>query len=135
MEEAKKNDLSFLCMIISHLSRHRIEGVPTAQYEILDILSTQGSQTAGALAQQRGVSKSNISKLTRVLLEKGYVTQERDQADRRYYHIAITQEGIAFLERSKEFREELLTRIRQALTEEEFLQWSSLCKKIVAWQE
>lgn len=131
--ELEQSYLPFQCMIISNLSRYNVEGVATAQYYLLDILATQGSKTTKELAELRGVSQSGISKLTKRLLDKGYVVQERSTLDRRSYDISITKAGKAFLARSASLRHEVLETIESALEPEEIDAFASLCRKIVAY--
>lgn len=127
----EQNYLSFQCMLITYLGRFNIEGVASAQYELLDILASQGPKTTKELSELRGISQSGISKLTKRLLDKGYITQERSTKDRRSYDIFITGEGKSFLARSATLRKEMLETIEKALTPEEVGIFSALCKKIV----
>jgi len=50
-------------VIISSINRFNIEGVTTAQYNVLDILDKQGSKTTKELAEIRGISQARMSKL------------------------------------------------------------------------
>ncbi|URZ05146.1 MarR family winged helix-turn-helix transcriptional regulator [Clostridium felsineum] len=120
----------FQCMIISNINSFNVNGVTTAQYNVLDILDKQGSKTTKELAEIRGISQAGISKLTKRLLEKGYITQERRKTDRRNYDIIITRMGKDFLTRSEKFRNKIMNLIENTLTEEELDCFVTLCKKI-----
>lgn len=120
----------FQCMIISNINSFNVNGVTTAQYNVLDILDKQGSKTTKELAEIRGISQAGISKLTKRLLEKGYIAQERRKTDRRNYDIIITQMGKDFLTRSEKFRNKIMNLIENTLTEEELDCFVGLCKKI-----
>ena len=122
--------IPFQCMIISNINRFNIEGVTTAQYNVLDILDKQGSKTTKELAKIRGISQAGMSKLTKKLLEKKYIIQKRQEADRRVYDIFITPVGKNFLLRSERFRNEIMDLIEDTLTEEELNCFIQLCKKI-----
>lgn len=122
--------IPFQCMIISSINRFNIQGVTTAQYNILDILDKQGSKTTKELARIREISQAGISKLTKRLLEKNYIVQKRQESDRRAYDIVITSEGKEFLVRSKQFRNEIMNLIENTLTENELGCFIKLCKKI-----
>ncbi len=122
--------IPFQCMIISNISRFNIEGVTTAQYNVLDILDKQGSKTTKELAEIRGISQAGMSKLTKRLLEKKYIMQKRKEADRRAYDILITPAGKDFILRSEKFRNEIMDLIEDTLTEEELYCFIKLCKKI-----
>ena len=104
----------------------------TAQYYILDVLDKQGSKTTKEMAELKGISQSGISKLTKRLLGKKYIDQERQENDRRSYKIVITKEGEAFLNRVEDFGNEIMGLIEQALTPEEVRSFSKMCKKITS---
>jgi DNA-binding MarR family transcriptional regulator len=122
--------IPFQCMVISNINRFNIEGVTTAQYNVLDILDKQGSKTTKELAEIRGISQAGMSKLTKKLLEKKYIIQKRQETDRRVYDIFITPAGKNFLLRSERFRNEIMDLIEDTLTEEELNCFMQLCKKI-----
>ncbi|WP_019552605.1 MarR family winged helix-turn-helix transcriptional regulator [Propionispira raffinosivorans] len=129
-KELEKNYLPFQCLIIACSNRFNVEGVSTAQYYILDVLDKQGSKTTKEMAELKGISQSGISKLTKRLLEKKYIDQERQEKDRRSYKIVITQEGKDFLNRVEDFGKEIMDLIEKALTSEEVKGFSEMCKKI-----
>jgi len=129
-KELEDNYISFQCMIIAYSNRFNVEGVSTAQYYILDTLYKQGPKTTKELAEMKGISQSGISKLTKRLLEKKYVYQERQLNDRRSFDIVLTGEGKAFLNRVEEFGKEIMNLIEEALTPDEVQSFSMMCKKI-----
>ncbi len=130
IKELEEGYVPFQCMIVSDSNRFNVEGVSTAQYYILDTLHKQGPKTTKELAEMRGISQSGISKLTKRLLEKAFVVQERQTKDRRFYNIVLTNEGKAFLNRVEDFGNEIMNLIEEALTEEEVHTFSSMCKRI-----
>lgn len=129
----EKSYIPFQCLIINTLNNLRVEGVSTAQYQVLDVLSESGSKTTKELAELRGISQSGTSRLTKRLLDKRYIEQKRSDIDRRSYDIFITPAGREFLQRSAVFRNEMLAAIESALTEEEIALFAALCRKIVAF--
>ena len=112
----EKSYIPFQCLVINTLNRFNVEGITTAQYEILDALVANGSKTTTELATLRGISQSGTSKLTK----------------RRSYDISITPEGRDFLNRAEKFRKKLLLTIEAALSEQERETFATLCRKIVA---
>jgi DNA-binding MarR family transcriptional regulator len=122
--------IPFQCMIISNINRFNIDGVTTAQYNVLDILDKQGFKTTKELAEIRGISQAGMSKLTKRLLEKKYIIQQRRKNDRRTYDIMITTDGKDFLSRSEKFRNKIMDLIENTLTEKELDCFVQLCKKI-----
>ena len=128
----EKSYIPFQCLVINTLNRFNVEGITTAQYEILDALVANGSKTTTELASLRGISQSGTSKLTKRLLDKNYIVQKKSGTDRRSYDISITPEGRDFLNRAEKFRKELLLTIEAALSEQERETFATLCRKIVA---
>lgn len=130
VKELEESYVPFQCMIVSASNRFNVEGVSTAQYYILDTLDKQGAKTTKELAEMRGISQSGISKLTKRLLEKEYIVQERRMNDRRSYNIVLTREGKTFLNRVEDLGDEVMNLIEEALTEKEVRAFSMMCKKI-----
>lgn len=129
-KELEDNYIPFQCMILAYSNRFNVEGVSTAQYYILDTLYKQGPKTTKELAEMKGISQSGISKLTKRLLEKKYVYQERQLNDRRSFNIVLTGEGKAFLNRVEDFGKEIMNLIEESLTPKEVQSFSMMCKKI-----
>jgi DNA-binding MarR family transcriptional regulator len=130
VKELVESYIPFQCMIVSDTNRFNVEGVSTAQYYILDTLSRQGPKTTKELAEMKGISQSGVSKLTKRLLEKKYIIQERHSDDRRSYNIILTSEGKKFLSRVKDLGNEIMHLIEKALTAEEVKSFSEMCNKI-----
>lgn len=130
LKELEESYVPFQCMIVSDTNRFNVEGVSTAQYYILDTLSKQGPKTTKELAEMKGISQSGISKLTKRLLEKKYIIQERQTDDRRSYNIVLTGEGKKFLSRVEDLGNEIMNLIEEALTIEEVKSFSEMCNKI-----
>lgn len=120
------------CLIINTLNRFNVEGVSTAQYQVLDALAESGSKTTKELAALRGITQSGTSKLNKRLLDNNYIEQKRSEVDRRSYDISITPAGKEFLKRSEGFRNEILGIIEAALSEDEVRTFAALCRKVVA---
>jgi len=132
MRELDESYIPFQCMIIADSNRFNVEGISTAQYYILDMLNKQGPKTTKELAEMKGISQSGISKLTKRLLEKQYIIQERQINDRRSYNIVLTNEGRTFLSRVEDLGNKIMTLIQEALTVEEVQAFSMMCKKITS---
>lgn len=122
----------FQCKIVAHHNQFNVEGITSAQYNILDYLQKEGPKTARNISEGVGISISAVSKLTKKLLEKNLINQTRDEKDRRYYFHSITQEGVSFLQKAEKSRNEIIESIALALSENEVEQFTKLCRKINA---
>lgn len=118
------------CKLAAEHNRFNVEGITSAQYNILDLLNTSGPRTTRELADAFHASLSAISKLTKKLIEKNMITQTRDKSDRRYMYHDITEVGRAFLKKATESRHSIMDEIRLALSEDELTLFARLCGKI-----
>ncbi|WP_268623492.1 MarR family winged helix-turn-helix transcriptional regulator [Paenibacillus alvei] len=118
------------CKLVAEHNRFNVEGITSAQYNILDLLATNGAKTTRELADSIHTTLSAISKLTKKLIDKNMITQTRDTQDRRYMYHEITEQGHAFLQKAAYSRHGVMNRIRDGLSEDELQQLASLCGKI-----
>ena len=73
---------SRLSVMFRHALATRL-GITVTDMECLDFLTDTGSATAGQLAEQTNLTTGAITSMIRRLERAGYVTAERDPADRR----------------------------------------------------
>ncbi|WP_251577619.1 MarR family transcriptional regulator [Paenibacillus sp. MER TA 81-3] len=116
--------------MVSHHNKFNIQGITSAQFNIIDYLDKHGPKTARELAEAFHASLPGISKLTKKLIDKNMISQTRDETDRRYYHHAVTEEGRGFLRAAATSRNEVMDSIKLTLNEEELEQFTVLCQKI-----
>ncbi|WP_019423185.1 MarR family winged helix-turn-helix transcriptional regulator [Paenibacillus sp. OSY-SE] len=126
----EKEFTSFQCKVVSHHNKFNIQGITSAQFNIIDYLDKHGPKTARELAEAFHASLPGISKLTKKLIDKNMISQTRDETDRRYYHHAVTEEGRGFLRAAATSRNEVMDSIKLTLNEEELEQFTALCQKI-----
>ncbi|MFI5908599.1 MarR family winged helix-turn-helix transcriptional regulator [Dactylosporangium sp. NPDC051541] len=82
---------------LSVLFRHALAarlGLTVTDMECLDFLMDSGSATAGQLAAQTGLTTGAITSLIRRLTDAGFVTAERDPADRRRVIVTLVPERV-----------------------------------------
>lgn len=60
---------------------------------ILMMLDERGPSSQGALADQLSINRTIMVKLVDVLAREGYVSRDRNPADRRAYALSVTAEG------------------------------------------
>ncbi len=129
-EEFKKEYIEFQCKIVSHHNNFNVEGISSAQYNIIDCLEKEGPKTTRDLAEILNITVSAVSKLNKKLLEKNMIIQTRNENDRRYFYNSITDEGRCFLKRAENSRNEIVKGIENSLTDEELKQFIHICRKI-----
>jgi DNA-binding MarR family transcriptional regulator len=77
-------------------------GVTVSDLECLDYLADVGSATAGRIADRTNLTTGAVTSMLRRLQQAGYVTAERDPADRRRIIVTLRPERVAELERPYE---------------------------------
>ncbi|MDQ0363838.1 MarR family winged helix-turn-helix transcriptional regulator [Catenuloplanes indicus] len=77
-------------------------GLTVSDLECLDFLADAGSATAGQVAARTGLTTGAVTSMLRRLQQAGYVTAERDPADRRRVIVTLRPERAAELERPYE---------------------------------
>jgi len=70
-------------------------GMTTSDLECLSLLITEGSMTAGELAEAGGLSTGAITGVIDRLEAAGHAVRQRDTTDRRRVHVLPRQESIA----------------------------------------
>ncbi|GGK81845.1 MarR family winged helix-turn-helix transcriptional regulator [Mangrovihabitans endophyticus] len=83
---------------LSVLFRHALAGrlgLTVTDMECLDFLMDTGSATAGQLAEQTNLTTGAITSMIRRLEHAGYISSERDPADRRRVVATINPAKIA----------------------------------------
>jgi DNA-binding MarR family transcriptional regulator len=79
------------------LEPHDHDGVVASASEVFAIgeLAEGGPLTQRELGDRLGLEKSTVSRLAAGLQERGWLLRERDPGNRRYYRLALTDEGRA----------------------------------------
>ncbi|MEV7627014.1 MarR family transcriptional regulator [Actinoplanes sp. NPDC089786] len=96
-------------------------GLAVSDLECLDFPADAGSATAGQVAERTNLTTGAVTSMLRRLQQAGYVTAERDPADRRRVIVTLRPERIAELERPYERFAERAERLIEGYTVEELL--------------
>jgi len=94
-------ETSRLSMVFRYAVADRL-GLTVSDLECLDFLADVGSATAGQVAERTNLTTGAVTSMLRRLQQAGYVTAERDPADRRRVIVALRPERIAELEKPYE---------------------------------
>jgi DNA-binding MarR family transcriptional regulator len=108
-----------------HTTRHTIRRVAVEQFEMsvaqFQILRRirNGYDEVSSLADAWQSSRSSVSKVVDVLVNKGLVVRKTDKQDRRHIHLALTDEGVRLLNGIYDETERWLGSKFQSLTPDE----------------
>ncbi|KAB1926848.1 putative HTH-type transcriptional regulat or YcgE [Micromonospora noduli] len=94
-------ETSRLSMVFRYAIAERL-GLTVSDLECLDYLADVGSATAGQVAERTNLTTGAVTSMLRRLQQAGYVTAERDPADRRRVIVALRPERSAELKRQYE---------------------------------
>ena len=111
-------ETSRLSMVFRYAVAERL-GLAVSDLECLDHLADVGSATAGQIAERTNLTTGAVTSMLRRLQQAGYVTTERDPADRRRVVVTIRPERIADLERPYERFAERAERLVEGYSAEE----------------
>ena len=73
-------------------------GMPLSHMQIL-ILLEKGDMSIGQISACTGVAKPNVTPLVDIMCERGYVSRERNDQDRRMIYVHLEKEGAACLQK------------------------------------
>ncbi|MFG1715931.1 MarR family transcriptional regulator [Micromonospora sp. NPDC049203] len=111
-------ETSRLSMVFRYAIAERL-GLTVSDLECLDYLADAGSATAGQIAGRTNLTTGAVTSMLRRLQQAGYVTAERDPADRRRVVVTIRPERVADLERPYERFAERAERLVEGYSVEE----------------
>jgi DNA-binding MarR family transcriptional regulator len=94
-------------------------GLTVSDLEALDFLADVGSATAGQVAERTNLTTGAVTSMLRRLQQAGYVTADRDPADRRRVIVTLRPERAAELERPYERFAERAQRLIEGYSVEE----------------
>jgi MarR family transcriptional regulator, organic hydroperoxide resistance regulator len=92
---------SRLSMVFRYAIADRL-GLTVSDLECLDFLADAGPATAGQVAERTNLTTGAVTSMLRRLQQAGYVTAERDPADRRRVIVTLRPERVAELEQPYE---------------------------------
>ena len=132
MEAEHDGSLTDLLDRCGHYFTHRIGGSRRGQSNVLAFLAQNPDVTQKELAEALGVIPASLSEVLAKLERKGFVQREKDESDRRFTRVRLTEEG----EKALEQPEDALTEPFQALSPEEQETLRQLLAKLLAdWEE
>jgi len=109
---------SRLAMVFRYAIAERL-GLTVSDLECLDYLADVGSATAGQVAERTNLTTGAVTSMLRRLQQAGYVTAERDPADRRRVIVTLRPERAAELDRPYERFAERAERLIEGYTVKE----------------
>mgnify|MGYP000221121600 FL=1 len=111
-------ETSRLSMVFRYAIAEQL-GLTVSDLECLDYLADSGPVTAGQIAERTNLTTGAVTSMLRRLQQAGYVSAERDPADRRRVIVTLRPERTADLERPYERFAEQTRQLIEGYTVEE----------------
>lgn len=108
----------------------RARDLTSGQFGVLETIYHLGPMYQGQLGEKLLQSKGNISTIISNLVDRDLVERRRDEEDRRYVKIHLTEEGKRLIEDLFPTHVEKLVSVFDALEPEEVEELGRLCKKL-----
>jgi DNA-binding MarR family transcriptional regulator len=120
-----------LMMLLLERRRHRSADDPTPlQLQVLARLDREGGMAVSDLMALLEVGGASASQLVSSLEAKGLAVRSLDPVDRRRHRVAITERGIAALNRARAARRTALTAVLRRLSATERAQLADLAHRV-----
>lgn len=97
-------------------------GITEQQWRILRVLDEYGAQDASSLAERACLLLPSQTRIVQTLLEKGLVTRQTDERDRRKQTVAITGAGRAIIADKLDEAKAIAARIEEVIGRERLAQ-------------
>lgn len=119
------------CYILANMNKGDIHGVTATHYNIIEYIQRNDKCTGKELARAFNISAAAISRQLRFLLENKLIEQHQSSADRRIFHLTVTEKGKFIVDNSENFRERVAKTVYNSLTENELSSLTSLLSKVM----
>lgn len=90
------------------------------QWRVLRVLSEHGTLDAKTLADRTSLLFPSLTRIATTLRKKGYITQARDDKDRRRQFIAITDAGQQIIDDNEDQATEIVAEFKRILGEDDY---------------
>ena len=97
MEIEHDGSLSDLLDRCGHYYTHRIGGSHRGQSSVLTWLAGHPDVTQKELGEELGITPASLSEVLMKLERKGYIDRFKDETDRRFIRVQLTEDGAAAL--------------------------------------
>lgn len=101
---ALEHELAFLVRRLEAVRRQFDYGLERAHYLLLLLLMEQEDQSVGSLAEQVNLDASTVTRQIAAMAKCGLVVKRPNPQDRRGGFVAITEQGQAAVERTRQRR-------------------------------
>jgi DNA-binding MarR family transcriptional regulator len=124
-------DIRLFRRALAGTSLHTEINITESQWLAIGHIFRNDRCTTNDAAKALEMSGSAVTQLVNGLVTKGFVVRKRDQKDRRAFRLMLSTESRKRIEAFKKKRMQMMLKMFEALTDEEFEQYLALNKKII----
>ena len=99
--------------------QNREASLTTVETYCMETIQALGQPTVNEFATFAGISPPNAAYKVSSLIRKGYLRKVQSQADRREYHLEVTQRYLDYYDVSSTYVEQVMSRITERFSPEE----------------
>lgn len=100
--------------------RDREATLTTVETFCMEVIYTLNEPTVNEFASFIRISSPNAAYKVNNLIRKGYLRKVQSETDRREYHLKVTQKYLDYYNVSSRYVKDVLGRVRETMTEEEW---------------
>ncbi|AJY76126.1 MarR family winged helix-turn-helix transcriptional regulator [Paenibacillus beijingensis] len=112
-------------------NRDNIHGLGITHGRILMMLAEEGPQKASAMAEAMKITSGAVTGLADRLVELGFISRERGEADRRVVLLEITEEGRKLISNLEEIKHSIMKRLFSGMSEQEMRNMLRYCNIMI----
>lgn len=115
--------------------RHVSRDITSQQFAVLNALRQEPGIDQRTLAHHTSLDRSTVNQMVRRLVDQGYLSQVRDEKDRRRTLLSLTAEGSALLDSLIPPAERINEQLLRSLTEDERSVAANVLRKIASMDD
>lgn len=104
--------------------------IGSGQHDFLYVISNNEGITQKELSSLLNIGKATTAKAVKNLLKSGYIRREKDQEDKRFYRLYLTDRGKEIVPKVHATFEEMIEIYANGFSEEEYTQIIKTLKKL-----
>ena len=124
---------SVLYRYIQIIINHRLKsyGFGSGQYLFFIAISKNPGINQKELSANMNIDKATTAKALSKLESLGYILRKKDEKDRRYYKIYLSEKGADFISVLREILSDITTTLSKGMTEDDMQKSKALFEKMI----
>lgn len=129
LEVYEKFKLEFFRRIFE-LVRERDGSLSAMEAFSIEVIHALREPTIGEFAEFLNISQSNATYKVNNLIKKGYLIKQNSEADRREYHLVLSDKYYGYTDIMRSYVDTVMERVKDAFSEEEQEAFTAALSKI-----